>query len=108
MNKRRDALKAMMAPIITQPSSEDRQTRTPVKSGSLKAMGLSLQSLSQEADEARVLREQLAGATHVVELDPALHSTHPLFATGWMTQRLRSLRLSRPVLPNTDNKSRFS
>lgn len=72
MNKRRDALKAMMAPITTQPSPEDRQARTPAKSGSLKAMGLSLQSLSQEADEARALREQLAGGDHVVELDAAL------------------------------------
>jgi ParB family chromosome partitioning protein len=72
VNKRRDALKAMMAPITAQPSSDDRQTRTPVKSGSLKAMGLSLQSLSQDADEARALREQLAGGDHVVELDPAL------------------------------------
>jgi ParB family chromosome partitioning protein len=72
VNKRRDALKAMMVPITAQPSSEDRQMRTPVKSGSLKAIGLSLQSLSQEADEARALREQLAAGDHVVELNPAL------------------------------------
>jgi ParB family chromosome partitioning protein len=72
VNKRRDALKAMMAPITTQPSPEDRQIRTPAKSGSLKAMGLSLQSLSDEADEARALREQLGRGDHVVELDPTL------------------------------------
>ncbi len=70
MNKRRDALKAMMAPISVQPVAAERQERTPIKSGSLKAMGLSLQSLSQDADEAKSLREQLAGGDHVVELDP--------------------------------------
>jgi ParB family chromosome partitioning protein len=71
MNKRRDALKAMMAPISVQPVTDERQGRTPVKSGSLKAMGLSLQSLSQDADEAKSLREQLAGGDHVIELDSA-------------------------------------
>jgi ParB family transcriptional regulator, chromosome partitioning protein len=72
MNKRRDALKAMMAPIAAQPTSEEKSGRTPVRSGSLKAMGLSLQSLSQDADEARTLREQLAVGDHVVNLDPTL------------------------------------
>jgi ParB family chromosome partitioning protein len=69
MNKRRDAMRAMMAPI-SQPSEEDRQARPPTRSGSVKAMGLSLQSLSDEADEAKELREQLSAGSHVVELDP--------------------------------------
>lgn len=73
MNKRRDALKAMMVPIAVAPTStDDRPTRTSSSSGSLKAMGLSLKSLSEDADEARVLREQLAAGAHVVELDPNL------------------------------------
>lgn len=72
MNKRRDALKAMMAPIAVQPRLDDRQPMAPVKSGSLKAMGLSLQSLSDEADEAKALRGQLAEGAHVVELDPGI------------------------------------
>lgn len=72
MNKRRDALKAMMAPIVTPGPIDERSPRPPAKSGSLKAMGLSLQSLSDEADEARTLREQLAAGAHVVELDPNL------------------------------------
>lgn len=73
MNKRRDALKAMMAPIAAPPPvSEDRPARTPVASGSLKAMGLSLKSLADEADEARALKAQLAAGAQVVELDPQL------------------------------------
>jgi ParB family chromosome partitioning protein len=73
MNKRRDALKAMMAPIAApQPAPDDRPLRNPVASGSLKAMGLSLKSLSDEADEARALRAQLASGAQVVELDPNL------------------------------------
>lgn len=73
MNKRRDALRAMMAPIVApQESDEERLTRPPVASGSLKAMGLSLKSLSDEADEARTLRAQLASGTQVVEIDPHL------------------------------------
>ncbi|CAH1662688.1 MULTISPECIES: plasmid partitioning protein RepB [Hyphomicrobiales] len=73
MNKRRDQLKAMMAPITgpTAPS-EDRPTRPPVSSGSLKAMGLSLKSLSDDADEAQALRAQLASGAQVVEIDPNL------------------------------------
>lgn len=72
MNKRRDALKAMMAPITTPQTAPDDRPRTPVVSGSLKAMGLSLKSLSEEADEARALRAQLASGAQVIELDPGL------------------------------------
>ena len=70
MNKRKDALKAMMMPIATPNLSEERHARPPVKSTSIRAMGLSLQGLSDEADEARELREQIAAGSHVVELDP--------------------------------------
>jgi ParB family transcriptional regulator, chromosome partitioning protein len=73
MNKRRDALKAMMAPITAPPMFGERQSsKTSGNAGPLKAMGLSLQSLSDEADEARLLREQLAAGARVVELDPTL------------------------------------
>lgn len=73
MNKRRDQLKAMMAPITAPPApSEERSARPPVTSGSLKAMGLSLKSLSDDADEAQALRAQLASGAQVVELDPKL------------------------------------
>lgn len=46
---------------------------TPKRSSSaaVKAMGLSLGALSQEADEARRLRQTLAAGEQVVEIDPA-------------------------------------
>jgi len=70
MNKRRDALRAMMTPIAVPPSSEDRSSPRANAAGSLKAMGLSLKSLSDDAEEARALRTQLASGAQVVELDP--------------------------------------
>ncbi len=72
MNKRRDALKAMMTPINEASQAEHRLTKPTQKSGSLKAMGLSLQSLSDDADEAQALRDKLASGEHVIEIDADL------------------------------------
>lgn len=72
MNKRRDALKAMMTPINEASQNEHRLTKPTQKSGSLKAMGLSLQSLSDDADEAQALREQIASGEHIVYIEPDL------------------------------------
>jgi ParB family transcriptional regulator, chromosome partitioning protein len=73
MTKRRDALRAMMTPITApQVAPEDRPLRSPAPSGSLKAMGLSLKNLAEDADDARTLRAQLASGSQVVELDPNL------------------------------------
>jgi ParB family chromosome partitioning protein len=74
--KRRDQLKAMMQPIAAPPAPEERATRAPAPTGSLKAMGLTLKSLSEEAEEGRSLRAKLAAGAQVVELpadaiDPA-------------------------------------
>ena len=46
-------------------------------SGAVKAMGLTLGTLSQEADEARHLREMLAAGERVVEIDAALIEPSP-------------------------------
>lgn len=46
-------------------------------SGAVKAMGLSLGALSQEAEEARRLRQQIASGEQIVELDPALLDRSP-------------------------------
>lgn len=46
-------------------------------SAAVKAMGLTLGSLSQEAEEAGKLRELLAAGEHVVELDPNLLERSP-------------------------------
>ncbi|PSH55900.1 plasmid partitioning protein RepB [Phyllobacterium endophyticum] len=72
MNKRRDALKAMMTPINEASQNEHRLAKPAQKSGSLKAMGLSLQSLSDDAEDAQALREQLQSGEYVVDIDPKL------------------------------------
>jgi ParB family transcriptional regulator, chromosome partitioning protein len=72
LNKRRDALKAMLTPVSVSPSDDSHPLRQGGVSGSLKAMGLSLKNLSDEADEARALKAQLATGTRVIELDPSL------------------------------------
>lgn len=72
MNKRRDALKAMMTPINDASHTEHRHAKPTQKSGSLKAMGLSLQSLSEDADEAQALRDQIASGEHIVQIEASL------------------------------------
>jgi ParB family chromosome partitioning protein len=72
LSKRRDALKAMLTPIAIPPTDDGHPVRQSGVSGSLKAMGLTLKNLSDEADEARALKAQLATGARVVELDPNL------------------------------------
>jgi ParB family transcriptional regulator, chromosome partitioning protein len=82
--KRKDALREMLAPISEQTRADQRPMKPMTKPGSLKAMGLSLQSLSDEADEAQALREQLAAGDRVVELDPNL--IEPSFIRDRLTE----------------------
>ncbi len=77
MNKRRDALKAMLTPLSVSTGDDNHPVRQGGVSGSLKAMGLTLKSLSDEADEARALKAQLATGAQVVDLDP--HLVDPSF-----------------------------
>ena len=72
MNKRRDALKAMMTPINEASQNEHRLAKPAQKSGSLKAMGLSLQSLSDDAEDAQALRAQLQSGEYVIDIEPGL------------------------------------
>jgi ParB family chromosome partitioning protein len=72
LNKRRDALKAMLTPVNFSSGDDNHPLRQAGVSGSLKAMGLTLKSLSDEADEARGLKAQLATGASVIELDPNL------------------------------------
>jgi ParB family chromosome partitioning protein len=70
MSKRRDAMKEMMAPIVGMPTTEQRPVLRPtVQSGALKSMNLAFESLSHDAEEAGVLREQLASGQAIIELD---------------------------------------
>lgn len=85
MNARKDRLKSLFAGEAEDnegaaPASMTTLPEPPARraaSGAVKAMGLSLGSLSQEADEARRLREALAAGEQVVELDPALLERSP-------------------------------
>ncbi len=70
MIKRKEALKAMMAPITEHPTSDSYLAKTPAKPGPLKAIGLSLQSLSDEAAEAGALRQRIEAGDLVVDIDP--------------------------------------
>jgi ParB family transcriptional regulator, chromosome partitioning protein len=77
LNKRRDALKAMLTPLSVSTGDDNHPVRQGGVSGSLKAMGLTLKSLSDEADQARALKAQLATGAQVVDLDP--HLVDPSF-----------------------------
>lgn len=76
MSKRKDALEALLAPVRASgsPAAERRPGATP---GSLKVMGLALQSLNEDAEQAETLRAQLVAGDRVVELDPALVDRSP-------------------------------
>lgn len=93
MNKRRDHLKALFGggplPGEAQPSPPrapetkslapaPRTGPTRSASGAVKAMGLTLDSMTREIDEARAIRESLAKGEHVVEIDPALIDPAPV------------------------------
>ncbi|RUM95647.1 plasmid partitioning protein RepB [Pseudaminobacter arsenicus] len=86
MNARKDRLRSLFAGETAEGGGE-AATPAPANlgeaparrsaSGAVKAMGLSLGSLSQEVEEARRLREALAAGEQVVELDPALLERSP-------------------------------
>ncbi|TWH31354.1 MULTISPECIES: plasmid partitioning protein RepB [unclassified Aminobacter] len=83
MNARKDRLKSLFAGEVPEATPEavaplpaaDAVKRTP--SAAVRAMGLSLGSLSQEAEEAKRLREALAAGEQVVELDPNMLERSP-------------------------------
>ena len=82
MNARKDRLKSLFAGEVdagTQPAPGSAPAPAQVQapalpqrttSAAVKAMGLTLGSLSQEADEARRLREAIASGEQVIEVDP--------------------------------------
>ncbi|MEP7453634.1 plasmid partitioning protein RepB [Phyllobacterium sp. SB3] len=87
-NNRRDQLKALFGTVESIPAPEQKpvesvpapnaasETQKPrTASGAVKAMGLSLGGMSREIEDARRLKESLAGLERVIELDPALVET---------------------------------
>lgn len=82
MNTRKNRLKSLFAgdePAQAGAAEPQRPPQAPARtpSAAVKAMGLSLGALSQEADEARRLREMVAAGERVVDLDPALLERSP-------------------------------
>jgi ParB family chromosome partitioning protein len=78
---RKDTLKALLGSSTPTPEKEAPkasdalvadQPSPRVGSGAVRAMGLSLQKLTAEADQARALQAQLEAGSNVVELDPGL------------------------------------
>ena len=67
--RRKDLVSALLKPTLTSDTSADQKPPR-VAAGSVRAMGLELNRLSEEAGQASVLRQQLASGSLVVELDP--------------------------------------
>ncbi len=65
-----EAAPGELTPVNVRPAAPLDAPRA--ASGAVKAMGLSLGSITREAEEARVLREALTQGERVVSLDPAL------------------------------------
>jgi ParB family chromosome partitioning protein len=69
--KRKDIVSALLKPESTAEANDVPDSKPPrVAAGSVRAMGLELDRLTQEADQANLLREQIVGGSVVIELDP--------------------------------------
>src|SRR3954468_9686827 len=79
--KRRDLVQSLLA-AERQPEELPVAARARVASGAVRAMGLELARLTDEAKEATSLREQIASGVSVVDLDP------PLVEPSFMADRL--------------------
>ena len=78
MNKRKDALEALLAPArVAQSSAVTLERKSAATPGALKVMGIALQSLNSDAEEAETLRAQLTAGDRVIELDPAIVDRSP-------------------------------
>ncbi|UWU39054.1 plasmid partitioning protein RepB (plasmid) [Rhizobium sophoriradicis] len=71
MNKRRDAMRDMLAPITGGPDEVPRQLKPVVQSGALRSMNAAFESLTQDAEAAEELRAQIAAGASIVEIDPS-------------------------------------
>lgn len=88
MNTRKDRLKSLfggplaeeagrLSALSTSPANMGETPQKRASSAAVKAMGLSLNTLSQEVEEARQLRAALAAGEQVVELDVAFLERSP-------------------------------
>lgn len=70
--KRRDVVRALLTPDPAEEEVEREEKPTRVASSAVRAMGLEIGRLSDEAREAADLRRQIESGAFVAELDPAL------------------------------------
>jgi ParB family chromosome partitioning protein len=115
--KGRDALREMLGAGKPKPPAAE----TPAKrmaSGAVKAMNLGLQGLSDEAAAARALRETLASAEQIVEIDPGQvdvsfiidripDATDPEFATLKTAIANHGQQVPILVRPNPNDPRRY-
>jgi ParB family chromosome partitioning protein len=68
--------RSTLADLLNQDASSNAgpapEMLQPIASGALRAMSISLERMSSEADEARGLKSKIAAGDHVVNLDPEL------------------------------------
>jgi ParB family transcriptional regulator, chromosome partitioning protein len=71
MSKRGNQLDSILSPVTRdaapKPVPERKASATP---GSLKVMGMSLESINADAEELEALRSQMASGDRVIEIDP--------------------------------------
>lgn len=69
--RRKELVSALLKPEFTSDTSVTAEPRQPrVAAGSVRAMGLEFNRLTEAADQAEALRQQLTSGSVVVELDP--------------------------------------
>jgi ParB family transcriptional regulator, chromosome partitioning protein len=69
--KRKELVSALLKTTPAAETNDVQETKpSRVAAGSVRAMGLELDHLTQQADQAALLREQIAGGSAVVQLDP--------------------------------------
>jgi len=104
--KRKDLVNAILS-ADPAPAPSDTVDRKParVAAGSVRAMGLELHRLTEQADEAQVLRQQIENGSIVAELDPEM--LEPSFVSDRLTpiddpqyrQLVESIRKDGQALP---------
>lgn len=72
MKQRRPTLAGLLAPQddapVSPPAAQSSPAASPATSGALRAMGLTLKQMSEDAGRSRELQEKLTSGSHVVEL----------------------------------------
>jgi ParB family transcriptional regulator, chromosome partitioning protein len=102
--KRKDLVNALLSAELAPSDTVDAKPAR-VAAGSVRAMGLELHRLTEQADEAQVLRQQIENGSIVAELDPEM--LEPSFVSDRLTpiddpqyrQLVESLRKDGQALP---------